>query len=1295
MKRAKRFLSILLTLCMVLGMFPGTVFAANSGVPFTDVKEADWFYDAVQYVYENGMMSGTGTSTFSPDTTTTRGMIVTILHRMEGTPSAAGEEFTDVPAGQYYSNAVAWASANGIISGYGNGIFGPNDTITREQMATILYRYAQFKGYETKTTGDISTFADGSQVSSYAVEAMNWAVGSGLISGVGNNTLAPKGSATRAQVAVILMRFCNSVAPVAYTVTFEYNYGNKGVYKTVTVESGKTVDKPANPTRSGYSFVGWYTETDGGEQFDFDTAITEDTTLYAKWSEKSSSGSVVPTPTPVYYTVSFDTNGGSEIATQNVASGSTATEPNAPTKDGYVFDAWYSDVTLTTFYDFTLPVNANITLYAKWKSEAEAYYEANAELIDIINVEDSDAVQSEADVKSFLSSRGFVDYSVTYEYSITGEMHDETFITEDSLDLHPMYQTIYMSENEDIWFIYVINGSIFAYPVSFGLESDLGVELIFSETNTLTSYDNATNRYYVTIPNTSAMIVKTVETINAETLESLTIEEICRLSGATVPATMSEADYSSASPAMFSLGRRNASEAVSPAAVYSSDDPFIVVSLGDSYSSGEGIDDFYGHDLPLKDKVQNYDWLAHRSQRSWPGQVHVPGTETDIVAYRVPYGKRGDGDIQWYFGAVSGAETKNFDYTANDEDTKNGQQKKEYNKKDDGIFGTRYKDTAWLPNQLDIFNYIDDLNDVDYVTMTIGGNDVDFVGVITCCLEPTYLEFGNNLLLENKLNKLWDNIESTMDDIEAVYKKIHDKVPNAAIVVAGYPKLLEKNGKGTIFSKNEATLVNEKVSAFNQKIKNRVESCESEYNTYFVDVETEFDKDGGHQAYSENEWINQIEWIKKEQDLTDGFFGLGLPSAYSIHPNAEGAKAYARCVNAKIEEIEESKKAQKTISGVITIADTDTDMTNNVPLEGAMITIAITGYMDGIVTSNSQGEYTLTNIPTGTFLLTVSKDGYIPVTERIVVTEDDTEIIYNITIEAISEEYEGVGFASGQIFDVGTGRPVSGLTLYIREGLENTTGSVVETVYMNDSVTYSTTVGLEAGNYTIQIVDERTDISEEERYVTSHFNIKILGGMTIDNQNGYVSNGLVSEELRVVLTWGSTPSDLDSHMVGPDGTGGKFHEYYPECNDGSDTDLDVDDTSSYGPETITIYQEHDGTYVYAVHDYTNKSSSSSTALSNSGAQVNVYRGNQLLMTYNVPTNQGGTLWTVFSYDSTTQRITTINEMSYDSSYGDGVLMTAAFSLAGEISTPVQSEPSYDEYIAIIIEDIFSTIKEQK
>lgn len=206
----KRILSFVLSVSLMLSLLPISSLAAGS-MPFTDVTEKDWFFDAVEYVYENGMMSGTGNNKFSPNTTTTRGMIVTILHRMEGTPTAAGAAFSDVPEGQWYTAAVAWASANSIVNGYGNDKFGPNDTITREQMAAILYRYVQYKGYDDAINGDISSFADGSKVSKFAVDAMNWAIGAGLISGVGNNTLAPTGSATRAQVATILMRFSKKV----------------------------------------------------------------------------------------------------------------------------------------------------------------------------------------------------------------------------------------------------------------------------------------------------------------------------------------------------------------------------------------------------------------------------------------------------------------------------------------------------------------------------------------------------------------------------------------------------------------------------------------------------------------------------------------------------------------------------------------------------------------------------------------------------------------------------------------------------------------------------------------------------------------------------------------------------------------------------------------------------------------------------------------------------------------------------------------------------------------------------
>ena len=213
MKKAKRFLSVLLTLCMVLGLLPTSVFASNQNMPFSDVDASDWFYDSVQYVYENSMMSGTGEDTFSPDTTTTRGMIVTILHSMEGKPAAKGQTFGDVAADQYYANAVAWASANGIVSGYSNGNFGPNDPITREQMAAILYKYAIYKDYDVSAgeNTNLLGYDDAQEISKYAVPAIQWAVADGLMSGTTESTLDPAGSATRAQVATMLMRFCENV----------------------------------------------------------------------------------------------------------------------------------------------------------------------------------------------------------------------------------------------------------------------------------------------------------------------------------------------------------------------------------------------------------------------------------------------------------------------------------------------------------------------------------------------------------------------------------------------------------------------------------------------------------------------------------------------------------------------------------------------------------------------------------------------------------------------------------------------------------------------------------------------------------------------------------------------------------------------------------------------------------------------------------------------------------------------------------------------------------------------------
>lgn len=184
---------------------------APVALPFTDVKSGNWFYDAVKYAYAQGLMTGTSATTFAPNGTINRAMIVTVLYRLEKSPAVTGaSKFTDVPAGQWYSDAVAWAAANKIVNGYDETTFGPMNAVTREQMAAILFRYEQVKGLENVTLEEnLNRFPDQNKISAYAIPALQWAVGQKIINGNADGTLDPTGTATRAQVAQIFTNLLN------------------------------------------------------------------------------------------------------------------------------------------------------------------------------------------------------------------------------------------------------------------------------------------------------------------------------------------------------------------------------------------------------------------------------------------------------------------------------------------------------------------------------------------------------------------------------------------------------------------------------------------------------------------------------------------------------------------------------------------------------------------------------------------------------------------------------------------------------------------------------------------------------------------------------------------------------------------------------------------------------------------------------------------------------------------------------------------------------------------------------
>ena len=205
MKKSKGLLSVILTLSLLCG-----VCVVNASAAYTDIPAGAWYEEAVNWCGDNGIMSGTSDTSFSPDSTMSRAMLASVLYRVAGSP-AIGETgaFSDVVPGIWYADAVAWASGTGMMSGYGEGVFGSNDPVTREQLAAILYRYAQSTNQDVSVGNNILSYHDASAIEEYAIPAMQWAVGAGIISGSESN-LTPKSSATRAQVASILYRWLSA-----------------------------------------------------------------------------------------------------------------------------------------------------------------------------------------------------------------------------------------------------------------------------------------------------------------------------------------------------------------------------------------------------------------------------------------------------------------------------------------------------------------------------------------------------------------------------------------------------------------------------------------------------------------------------------------------------------------------------------------------------------------------------------------------------------------------------------------------------------------------------------------------------------------------------------------------------------------------------------------------------------------------------------------------------------------------------------------------------------------------------
>lgn len=307
--------------------------------------------------------------------------------------------------------------------------------------------------------------------------------------------------------------------------------------------------------------------------------------------------------------------------------------------------------------------------------------------------------------------------------------------------------------------------------------------------------------------------------------------------------------------------------------------------------------------------------------------------------------------------------------------------------------------------------------------------------------------------------------------------------------------------------------------------------------------------------------------------------------------------------------------------------------------------VTVKAWKDSSVAGSSQtdanGIYNLELPANDNYRVEFTRQGYIDTDyHNIAVNEDQTT--YLEAVMQVDESYAGNGNIQGTITDAFDGQGVQGAEIKIREGMNNQEGNVITTVTSGSNGQY-TISDIPGGNYTIEV--------NKTNYITAYASVVSIGGQTTSNQNVSITPIIDDEEIRIILDWGQFPFDLDSHLTGPiPGSQNRFHVYWVVMqfyfNNVLYAALDYDVIFSYGPETITIYQQTDGVYRYSVHDYTNRNSTTSAALSASNARVRVYFGSQLVNTFNVPGNTPGTLWTVFELEG--QNITPINNMSFES-----------------------------------------------
>lgn len=1255
----KRLTSIFLVLAMLLTLAPMNIFAAeNDETAFSDMKTTDYYAKAATALEELEIISGYPDGTYGAEKSITRAEMAAIVCRIidkeTDAKKAKGETIFDDVASDYWASGYINIAVNeGIINGDGNGKFRPEDEVKYEEaIKMIVCALGYADNIETAPADWSKAYLDIADDK-----------------GITSDLKIKKGEpATRGDIAVMSYNGLateseNSkipATPVASVKAGEYKETQKVKLSTVTKDSDI------------YYTTDGTTPTVKSNKYKKEISISKTSTLKAiavkngvvskdvmsidytikKVSSGGGGGGGSSRPSTPTYTVSFDLNyegATGAPANQSIRSGNKATEPTAPERDGYSFVGWFKDQQMSKVFLFTETISSDITLYAKWL-ETDTRTFTRGEWIALLLTQVNAEVLENGNQTNYYGDTEGTEYSAEIEaakaYGIIPADEDEQDVplfnpdelaTREFAAITAVLAMGFVSDNK---VLDCTDKNELAYPELALIAVKEGFVVLednsFYPSRALSGTEKEQIFDVIDIINESAEITEEFEEVSYS--NNVVSEELKSIQNYTV-------SYNDAGNYIVKVLENDSTKKIK-------ENEYFVLPPNDEFSSGLALkalsiqkqDEYFVIESTVPEDISKVLSSVVFAGKATPDADNVELLDENISYTYDPEGTITDENTISTYGRIGGSFAVPGKWTFDfGEGVKIGQHAKLKGKTEVTIPDI----TAYLDADFGWFSV-----DVNELTVSITEKAKIDGKLEYVVIESEYAEGYSGA---KEFARVPFALGTTGLSIDLVFSLYYDIKGSISIVytVEATQGLQYKDDNFRFIHNFNNQLDIPKIEGSGQV------GLQPAINLVFCeiwDIIGISGKIGAAATVSINNHVTEnlccidgtvymAASIGLNEDTLIGDF-IKNKKHYTLEKeiyDSDNSPLKLKLHFENLQKVPECTYGDGKITGFVYDANT------REPIRYARVSVYKGGDLKAVKYTNSEGKYEVSSgLPVGMVTIKISATGYKTYSDNRQVNKNVETYIESYMMVGRSDEVQGN--VSGRFIDALTGNNIDGVTYELRSGWNNTTGDVILSASSEGTYNFD----ILAGNYTI--------LAKAEDYISNSTNITITGNacvqadVTLSPEESEIVD--TNNNLRFVLTWGETPRDLDSHLFGPATTGnGTFHTYYSSKdyyhNNERIANLDLDDTTSYGPETTTIYKMNSsGKYSFYVHDFSNRSSDSSTSMSKSGAKVVIYNGNTLYATFNIPVNVGGTVWHVFDYDAQTGVITPVNTMSYSSNPGN-------------------------------------------